>query len=41
MNWAAWYILFTPLVLLTILIVWKKYTDYQIDKQYKERQDDE
>lgn len=41
MSWAAWYILFTPLVLLAILIVWSKYTDYQIDKQYKERQDDE
>ena len=41
MSWAGWYILCTPLVLLAILVAWTKYTEYQIDKQYRDRQDDE
>ena len=41
MSWVAWYIFLAPLTLLTILILWLKYTEWQIDKQYKERQDDE
>jgi len=41
MSWAAWYILLTPLVMLSVLMVWAKYTDWKIEQQYKERQDDE
>lgn len=41
MNWVAWYILLAPVTLLTILIIWSKYTNWKIEQQYKERQDDE
>ena len=41
MSWAAWYILLAPLVMLSVLMVWVKYTEWKIEKQYEDRQDDE
>ena len=40
-NFYAWFVLLSPLVILITLIVWYKFTEWQIEKQYKERQDDE
>lgn len=41
MSWIGWFALLSPLVILAGLIMWLKYTEHQIDKQYKDRQDDE
>jgi len=41
MSSAGWLILLFPLISLSILMLWVKYTDYTIDKQREERQDDE
>lgn len=41
MSSAGWFILLFPLVSLAILMTWTRYTEWQIDKQYEERQDDE
>ena len=41
MSWAAWLMLLSPLILVILLTIWLKITEYQIDKQYKDRQDDE
>ena len=41
MSWVGWLILLSPLIWITILVIWLKYTQYQIEKQYENRQDDE
>ena len=41
MSWAGWFILLAPIVALSVLMIWTKYTDRMIEKQYEERQDDE
>ena len=35
------FVLASPIIMLTVLFIWQKYTEYHIDKQYQERQDDE
>lgn len=41
MKGEAWFLFLWFPVLLMLLVLWNKYIDYTIDKQYKERQDDE
>lgn len=41
MSWAVWCILLATLVALSVLMIWTKFTDWMIKKQYEERQDDE
>ena len=36
-----WFVMFSLPVTLLMLIVWLKYTEWSIEKQYRERQDDE
>ena len=36
-----WIGILSPLIILIMIIVWYKYTERQIHKQYKERMDDE
>ena len=41
MSWAAWCMLLIPFVMFSTLMSWVKYTDWRIEQQYKEKQDDE
>lgn len=41
MNWAIWFILLCFPVTLLLLFAWLKFTEWVIEKQYQERQDDE
>jgi type II secretory pathway component PulL len=41
MNWSAWLVLLSPFMVLLIMWIWLKFTEWQIDKQYRQRQDDE